>query len=431
MRYTRQGERLALWSAFEFDLETLRLRKHGTRLRMEHKPAQLLARLLEEPGKVVRREELVNLLWPEEQHGDFDQRLNKAIHKVRRVLGDDPANPRFVQTLSRYGHRFIADVEFVSANGCSLAERSSAKRELESIRSHQPLSAGLAQAEGLSPQPGVLSDGLDNTTSDNKPVAATGLSPSRRMLVRSVAVASVLLTLLFMTLRFFGSLHIPVSSAQSGDPEIRSFAIGKEGALDPAEEGFKLLVFGQYATDALRNPAAPGWNRFKITSSDIAYYYRTLSLAEKRFALKHDWRLTCVCAVEEGGAYANIDFGPGLRRFDIELLREGDNYYVALTKTISPELTWEQKIEFAGVGDIDHPHSYELRFDHSTQTATLWIDGRQMASGYRGHTQFVQDRGLSFGAANYANSTGVGIFRSVRFEVRRAYHRGVTHESGL
>jgi hypothetical protein len=122
---------------------------------------------------------------------------------------------------------------------------------------------------------------------------------------------------------------------------------------------------------------------------------------------------------------------PGLRRFDIELLREGDKDYVALTKTISPELTWEQKIESAGVGDIDHhPRTYELRFDHSTQTTTLWIDGRQMASGYRGHTQFVQDRDLSFWAANYANSTGVGIFRSVRFEGQWANHRRVTPGSG-
>ncbi len=119
MRSTRQGERLALWSAFEFDLGTLGLRKHGIRLRIEQKPAQILARLLEEPGQVVGRDELVNLLWPGEQHGDFDQRLNKAIYKVRCSLGDDPANPRFVQTLSCNGYRFIADVEFVSRNGRS------------------------------------------------------------------------------------------------------------------------------------------------------------------------------------------------------------------------------------------------------------------------------------------------------------------------
>jgi DNA-binding winged helix-turn-helix (wHTH) protein/tetratricopeptide (TPR) repeat protein len=121
MPSVRQEERLALWSAFEFDLGTLRLRKHGIRLRLEQKPAQLLARLLEEPGQAVGREELVKLLWPGERHGDFDHRLNKAIHKLRSGLGDDPGDPRFVQTLSGYGYRFIGEVKFERRNGLSAA----------------------------------------------------------------------------------------------------------------------------------------------------------------------------------------------------------------------------------------------------------------------------------------------------------------------
>ncbi len=409
---------MALWSGFEFDLGTLRLQKYGIRLRLEQKPAQLLVGLLEDPGQAIGRDELVKLLWPGEQHGDFDQRLNKAIHKLRCVLGDDPANPRFVQTLSRNGYRFIADVQFVSGSGCASAGRSSGEQELEDVRSHQPLGVVWAQADGPREELGVLPEALDNTTRDHKPVAATRLSSNKRMVVRSVALASFLLTLPFMTFRFFGSSHIQVSSARSGDPRIGPFAIDKDGAVDPTEEGFRLRVFGQYDSYALRNPVKPGWDRLKIISSDRVIYYHTLSPGEKSFALSHVWKLTCVCALEQGSASANINFGPGLRRFDIELLREGENYYVALTKTISPELTWDQKIVFLGVGDIDHPHTYELRFDPSTQAAALWIDGRQAASGYRGHTQFLDDIGVSFGAYNYANSTGVGIFRSVRFEVQ-------------
>jgi TolB-like protein/DNA-binding winged helix-turn-helix (wHTH) protein/Tfp pilus assembly protein PilF len=122
MRSAREGERFARWLDFEFDLCTLRLRKRGIRLRMEQKPARLLARLLEQPGEVVTRDELVSLLWPGEQHGEFDQRLNKAVHKVRCALGDNPADPRFIETLSRYGHRFIADVEFAGRNGRSVPE---------------------------------------------------------------------------------------------------------------------------------------------------------------------------------------------------------------------------------------------------------------------------------------------------------------------
>lgn len=112
-------ERLAIWSSFEFDLGTLHLRKFGLRLRLEHKPARILACLLEAPGEIIGRDELVKCLWPDETHGDFDKRLNKAIHKVRCTLGDDPANPRFIQTLSGSGYRFIADVEFEVRKGSS------------------------------------------------------------------------------------------------------------------------------------------------------------------------------------------------------------------------------------------------------------------------------------------------------------------------
>lgn len=414
MGSTRHEGRLAVWSSFEFDLDTLQLQRRGLRLRLEQKPAQVLARLLAEPGELVERDELVKLLWPDEAHGGFDQRLNKAVHKVRCTLGDDPANPCFVQTLSRSGYRFIADVEFVGGNGCSTAERFPAEQELGNIRSHRPPDAVLAQVEVPRPESGVLFDGLGNTT-DNKPVDITGLSSNRRIVFRSAVVAS-LLALLFITVRFFVSSHIPVSSAHPASPEIKALVMSDEGALDPTEEGFTIHAIGQYAIGALRNQVKPGWNRLRIVSSDIAYYYHPLSPGEKQFAFNHDWKLTCTCALEEGSASANIDYGPGLRRFDIELLREGDKYYVALTKAISPELIWERKIEFAGVGDIDHPHTYELRFDHSAQTAALRIDGRQVASGYRGHTQFLEDRGLSFGAYNYANSNGVGIFSNIRFE---------------
>ena len=119
MRPSPQERPLVVWSSFEFDLENLQLRKRGLRLRLEEKPAKVLACLLGQAGQPVERGELVKLLWPDEVQGDFDHRLNKAIHKLRNILGDDRSNPRFIQTLSRNGYRFIASVEFVNGNGSS------------------------------------------------------------------------------------------------------------------------------------------------------------------------------------------------------------------------------------------------------------------------------------------------------------------------
>jgi Tol biopolymer transport system component len=62
----------------------------------------------------VTREELQKRLWPD-TFVDVDHNLNTAINKIREVLGDSAENPRFVETLSRRGYRFIAPVEGISA----------------------------------------------------------------------------------------------------------------------------------------------------------------------------------------------------------------------------------------------------------------------------------------------------------------------------
>jgi len=50
-------------------------------------------------------------LWPNGVHVDFDRSLNKAIGKLRLTLGDLAESPRFIETKSRHGYRFIAPVE--------------------------------------------------------------------------------------------------------------------------------------------------------------------------------------------------------------------------------------------------------------------------------------------------------------------------------
>jgi hypothetical protein len=168
----------------------------------------------------------------------------------------------------------------------------------------------------------------------------------------------------------------------------------------------------------LYNRESNGWDRWRIVTDDQNFYYRPLSTEEKEYALQRDWKLTCVCALEKGAGFSDVDLA-GSPRFDIEFLQEGNRYFVALTKQISPQFEWEQKIEFPGVADVDHPHTYELRYDHLTRTASLWIDGQLMASGYRGHSQFQEDRGLMFGAAIYMDATESSIaFRTVRFEAK-------------
>lgn len=107
-----QPERRARFGLYEADFAAAELRKNGAKLKLQEQPFQVLAMLLDRAGQVVTREELRARLWPADTFVDFDHSLNTAINKLRDVLGDTAANPRFIETLPRRGYRFIAPVEW-------------------------------------------------------------------------------------------------------------------------------------------------------------------------------------------------------------------------------------------------------------------------------------------------------------------------------
>src|SRR5215203_4681014 len=99
---------LVRFGVFELDLNTGELRKAGARINLPEQPFQVLEALLQRPGDLVSRDELRQRLWPGETFVDFDQGLNAAVRRLRDALGDSAHTPRFVETLPRRGHRFIA-----------------------------------------------------------------------------------------------------------------------------------------------------------------------------------------------------------------------------------------------------------------------------------------------------------------------------------
>src|ERR1019366_4907439 len=102
------------FGVFEVDRQARELRKHGVRIKLEDQPFEILTALLEKPGDIVTRSELQARLWPEGTFVDFDKSLTKAVNKIRTALGDSPANPRFIETLSGRGYRFIAPVNVIA-----------------------------------------------------------------------------------------------------------------------------------------------------------------------------------------------------------------------------------------------------------------------------------------------------------------------------
>jgi DNA-binding winged helix-turn-helix (wHTH) protein/Tfp pilus assembly protein PilF len=107
------------FGVFEIDLESEELHKRGVRLRLQKKPFQILKRLLETPGELVSRDDLAKQLWPD-LHVLFDKSLNTAVNTLRRTLGDPSSNPRFIETRTGVGYRFIAPAERLTRDGSAL-----------------------------------------------------------------------------------------------------------------------------------------------------------------------------------------------------------------------------------------------------------------------------------------------------------------------
>ena len=105
------------FGVFEVDLESGELRKQGLKLKLQDQPFQILAALLERPGEIVAREDLRQRLGASDAFGDFDHLVNKAVNKIREVLGDSADSPLFVETLPRRGYRFLAPVESIGGVG--------------------------------------------------------------------------------------------------------------------------------------------------------------------------------------------------------------------------------------------------------------------------------------------------------------------------
>lgn len=127
---------------FEFDARVAELRRRGVRLRLQEQPLRVLSLLLEHPGEMMTREAIYERLWPQNSPVDFEHSLNTSIAKLRRVLRDSAESPRYIETLSRQGYRFIAPVERIVPEPPPSTGNENLSRAPESAPSMNP-AAGL------------------------------------------------------------------------------------------------------------------------------------------------------------------------------------------------------------------------------------------------------------------------------------------------
>jgi DNA-binding winged helix-turn-helix (wHTH) protein len=112
------------FDCFELDEADARLARAGEPVALAPKPFAVLCALTRKPDKLVTKNELLDAVWG--HRFVTESVLKSAISEVRAALGDDPKQPRYIETVSRRGYRFIAAPVTFSTLRAAAVERNSA-----------------------------------------------------------------------------------------------------------------------------------------------------------------------------------------------------------------------------------------------------------------------------------------------------------------
>jgi DNA-binding winged helix-turn-helix (wHTH) protein len=120
----------ARFDRFNVDLSLGTLQRSGLNVPIQAQPFHVLRLLLLANGTVISRGELRSALWPEDTFVDFEHSLNTAVRKLRQALEDSVEHPMFIETLPRFGYRFIASVEWAPAEATQSENQQLAPEQL-------------------------------------------------------------------------------------------------------------------------------------------------------------------------------------------------------------------------------------------------------------------------------------------------------------
>jgi predicted ATPase/DNA-binding winged helix-turn-helix (wHTH) protein len=112
---------LKQFESFRLDTANECLWCNGAEITLPPKPYAVLRYLVENPGRLITHDELLDALWPETYVQP--QVLRTYMLELRKILGDDTAHPRFIQTLPKRGYCFVAPVTEWTGAGAATAPR--------------------------------------------------------------------------------------------------------------------------------------------------------------------------------------------------------------------------------------------------------------------------------------------------------------------
>lgn len=115
----RQDQGIYRLDGVEIDTSRVCVKRDGEERHLRQKTFQVLIYLLEQRDRLVTKDELIEHAW--QGTAVTDNALEQCLAEIRKVLGDDSRNPRFIKTVPRAGYRFIGKVEEVSATAQATA----------------------------------------------------------------------------------------------------------------------------------------------------------------------------------------------------------------------------------------------------------------------------------------------------------------------
>jgi DNA-binding winged helix-turn-helix (wHTH) protein/tetratricopeptide (TPR) repeat protein len=144
---------LKSFQSFRLDTADQCLWRGQERVPIAPKAFDVLRYLVENPGRLVTQDEVLEKLWPETYVNP--EVFRKYILDIRKILGDRPDKPEFIETVTKRGYRFIASV--IDESATPPPELVTQKRDTELGRSAS-MSSGSAAVERevgshVTPQP--------------------------------------------------------------------------------------------------------------------------------------------------------------------------------------------------------------------------------------------------------------------------------------
>ena len=91
---------------FTLDAARRRLSRDGEAVLVPPKALDVLQVLLENRGRTVEKDDLMGRVWPDTIVEEAN--LTQSVFMLRRALGDEPSDPRYISTVARRGYRFVA-----------------------------------------------------------------------------------------------------------------------------------------------------------------------------------------------------------------------------------------------------------------------------------------------------------------------------------